>query len=84
LTQQELEILLQVVCGYITQSENIWKYENAIIQGSNLASFVEKFGNEEMVDLDKVKFVTIETIQIDNTIWYRIIIWKPRKRVFLF
>ena len=42
--------------GYITQSENISfdNMKNAIIQGSNLASFcVEKFGTEKMVDLDK-------------------------------
>jgi sugar/nucleoside kinase (ribokinase family) len=42
--------------GYITQSENISfeNMKNAIIQGSNLASFcVEKFGTERMVDLDK-------------------------------
>lgn len=42
--------------GYITQSENISfeNMKNAIIQGSNLASFcVEKFGTDRMVDLDK-------------------------------
>lgn len=42
--------------GYITQSENISfdNMKNAIIQGSNLASFcVEKFGTEKMVNLDK-------------------------------
>lgn len=42
--------------GYITQSENISfeNMKNAIIQGSNLASFcVEKFGTERMVDLNK-------------------------------
>jgi sugar/nucleoside kinase (ribokinase family) len=42
--------------GYITQSENISfkNMKNAIIQGSNLASFcVEKFGTERMIDLDK-------------------------------
>ena len=42
--------------GYITQSENISfdNMKNAIIQGSNLASFcVEKFGTEKMLDLDK-------------------------------
>ena len=42
--------------GYITQSENISfdNMKNAIIQGSNLASFcVEKFGTEKMVDLNK-------------------------------
>ena len=42
--------------GYITQSENISfeNMKNAIIQGSNLASFcVEKFGTERMVALKK-------------------------------
>ena len=42
--------------GYITQSENISfeNMKNAIIHGSNLASFcVEKFGTEKIVDLDK-------------------------------
>ncbi|MBP4140957.1 PfkB family carbohydrate kinase [Flavobacterium sp. I-SCBP12n] len=42
--------------GYITQSENISfdNMKNAIIQGSNLASFcVEKFGTEKMVTLQK-------------------------------
>ncbi|WP_073016762.1 PfkB family carbohydrate kinase [Flavobacterium micromati] len=42
--------------GYITQSENVSfeNMKNAIIQGSNLASFcVEKFGTERMIDLDK-------------------------------
>jgi sugar/nucleoside kinase (ribokinase family) len=42
--------------GFITQSENISfeNMKNAIIYGSNLASFcVEKFGTERMVDLDK-------------------------------
>jgi sugar/nucleoside kinase (ribokinase family) len=42
--------------GYITQSENISfeNMKNAIIYGSNLASFcVEKFGTERMVDLKK-------------------------------
>ena len=42
--------------GYITQSENISfdNMKNAIIQGSNLASFcVEKFGTERMVNLNK-------------------------------
>ncbi|MEM8521760.1 PfkB family carbohydrate kinase [Flavobacterium sp. PL12] len=42
--------------GYITQSENISfeNMKNAIIHGSNLASFcVEKFGTEKMVDLEK-------------------------------
>jgi sugar/nucleoside kinase (ribokinase family) len=42
--------------GFITQSENISfeNMKNAIIQGSNLASFcVEKFGTERMVALTK-------------------------------
>jgi sugar/nucleoside kinase (ribokinase family) len=42
--------------GFITQSENISfeNMKNAIIYGSNLASFcVEKFGTDRMVDLDK-------------------------------
>ncbi len=42
--------------GYITQSENISfnNMKNAIIQGSNLASFcVEKFGTERMENLQK-------------------------------
>ena len=42
--------------GYITQSENISfnNMKNAIIQGSNLASFcVEKFGTERMESLQK-------------------------------
>ncbi len=42
--------------GFITQSENgsFENMKNAIIYGSNLASFcVEKFGTERMVDLDK-------------------------------
>jgi sugar/nucleoside kinase (ribokinase family) len=42
--------------GYIAQSENISfnNLKNAIIQGSNLASFcVEKFGTERMVSLKK-------------------------------
>ncbi|SHF96746.1 Sugar or nucleoside kinase, ribokinase family [Flavobacterium segetis] len=42
--------------GYITQSENISfeNMKNAIIQGSNLASFcVEKFGTQRMIELDK-------------------------------
>ena len=42
--------------GFITQSENVSfeNMKNAIIHGSNLASFcVEKFGTERMVDLDK-------------------------------
>lgn len=42
--------------GYITQSENISfnNMKNAIIQGSNLASFcVEKFGTERMGNLQK-------------------------------
>ncbi len=42
--------------GYLAQSENISfeSLKNAIIQGSNLASFcVERFGTERMVDLKK-------------------------------
>ena len=42
--------------GFITQSENISfeNMKNAIIHGSNLASFcVEKFGTERMVDLEE-------------------------------
>ncbi len=42
--------------GYLTQSENISfeNMKNAIIYGSNLASFcVEKFGTERMVNLEK-------------------------------
>jgi sugar/nucleoside kinase (ribokinase family) len=42
--------------GYLTQSENISfdNMKNAIIHGSNLASFcVEKFGTERMQDLKK-------------------------------
>jgi sugar/nucleoside kinase (ribokinase family) len=42
--------------GYIAQSENISfsNLKNAIIYGSNLASFcVEKFGTERMENLDK-------------------------------
>lgn len=42
--------------GFITQSENISfeNMKNAIIYGSNLASFcVEKFGTERMIDLNK-------------------------------
>jgi len=46
--------------GYLTQSENISfeNMKNAIIYGSNLASFcVEKFGTERMVDLEKEEVV---------------------------
>jgi sugar/nucleoside kinase (ribokinase family) len=42
--------------GFITQSENVSfeNMKNAIIHGSNLASFcVEKFGTERMVNLEK-------------------------------
>ena len=42
--------------GYLTESENISfeSMKNAIIHGSNLASFcVEKFGTDRMVDLKK-------------------------------
>lgn len=46
--------------GYITQSENISfdNMKNAIIQGSNLASFcVEKFGTERVLHLTKEEVV---------------------------
>ena len=46
--------------GYITQSENISfeNMKNAIIYGSNLASFcVEKFGTERMEKLEKTEVV---------------------------
>jgi sugar/nucleoside kinase (ribokinase family) len=46
--------------GFITQSENISfdNMKNAIIYGSNLASFcVEKFGTERMLDLDNEQVV---------------------------
>ncbi|MFL9829893.1 PfkB family carbohydrate kinase [Flavobacterium sp. ARAG 55.4] len=46
--------------GFITQSENISfeNMKNAIIYGSNLASFcVEKFGTERMVSLEKDEVV---------------------------
>ena len=44
--------------GYITQSENISfdNMKNAIIHGSNLASFcVEKFGTERMLGLKQIE-----------------------------
>ena len=47
--------------GYIAQSENVSfeNMKNAIIYGSNLASFcVEKFGTERMVSLDKQEVVS--------------------------
>lgn len=47
--------------GFITQSENISfeNMKNAVIYGSNLASFsVEKFGTERMVSLDKEEVVS--------------------------
>jgi sugar/nucleoside kinase (ribokinase family) len=47
--------------GFITQSENVSfdNMKNAVIQGSNLASFsVEKFGTERMIDLDKNEVVS--------------------------
>ena len=47
--------------GFLTQSENISfeNMKNAIIQGSNLASFcVEKFGTERMVDLEKEEVIS--------------------------
>ena len=46
--------------GFIAQSENVSfdNMKNAIIYGSNLASFcVEKFGTERMVDLDEKEVV---------------------------
>ena len=47
--------------GFITQSENVSfeNMKNAIIYGSNLASFcVEKFGTERMLSLDKQEVVS--------------------------
>ncbi|MFV8441514.1 PfkB family carbohydrate kinase [Flavobacterium sp. LB2P44] len=47
--------------GYLTQSENISfeNMKNAVIYGSNLASFsVEKFGTERMVNLNKEEVVS--------------------------
>jgi sugar/nucleoside kinase (ribokinase family) len=47
--------------GFITQSENVSfdNMKNAVIYGSNLASFcVEKFGTERMLDLDKKEVVS--------------------------
>ncbi|WP_140486366.1 PfkB family carbohydrate kinase [Flavobacterium sp. GSA192] len=47
--------------GFIAQSENVSfeNMKNAIIYGSNLASFcVEKFGTERMVSLDKQEVVS--------------------------
>ena len=47
--------------GYLTQSENVSfkNMKNAIIYGSNLASFcVEKFGTERMVGLEKEEVVS--------------------------
>lgn len=47
-------------CGYITQSENISfeNMKNAVIYGSNLASFcVEKFGTERMLELKDFEIV---------------------------
>jgi sugar/nucleoside kinase (ribokinase family) len=47
--------------GFITQSENVSfeNMKNAIIYGSNLASFcVEKFGTERMIDLNKKEVVS--------------------------
>lgn len=44
--------------GYLTQTDNVSfnNLKNAIIHGSNLASFcVEKFGTERMLDLDKTE-----------------------------
>ena len=47
--------------GFIAQSENVSfeNMKNAVIQGSNLASFsVEKFGTERMINLDKKEVVS--------------------------
>lgn len=47
--------------GYIAQSENVSfdNMKNAIIYGSNLASFcVEKFGTERMIDLDENEVIS--------------------------
>ena len=47
--------------GYIAQSENVSfdNMKNAVIYGSNLASFcVEKFGTDRMIDLDKSEVVS--------------------------
>jgi len=47
--------------GFIAQSENVSfeNMKNAIIYGSNLASFcVEKFGTERMIDLDEKEVVS--------------------------
>jgi sugar/nucleoside kinase (ribokinase family) len=46
--------------GFITQSENVSfeNMKNAIIYGSNLASFVSKFGTERMISLDKNEVVS--------------------------
>jgi sugar/nucleoside kinase (ribokinase family) len=47
--------------GFITQSENVSfeNMKNAVIYGSNLASFcVEKFGTERMLALDKKEVVS--------------------------
>ena len=47
--------------GFIAQSENVSfdNMKNAVIYGSNLASFcVEKFGTERMLDLDKKEVVS--------------------------
>jgi len=47
--------------GFITQSENVSfeNMKNAIIYGSNLASFcVEKFGTERMITLDKNEVIS--------------------------
>jgi sugar/nucleoside kinase (ribokinase family) len=47
--------------GFIAQSENVSfaNMKNAVIYGSNLASFcVEKFGTERMLNLDKKEVVS--------------------------
>ena len=62
--------------GFITQSENVSfeNMKNAIIYGSNLASFcVEKFGTERMVGLEKDEVVS--RLKQFNAL-------KPRKRGF--
>jgi hypothetical protein len=70
LIQQEREILCGWFCR-ITQSENVSfeNMKNAIIYGSNLASFVSRnLGQKEWISLDKNEVIKIEAIQIFNTI----------------
>jgi hypothetical protein len=59
LIQQSRRYFLRVVL-FITQSENVSfeNMKNAIIYGSNLASFVSKFGTERMISLDKNEVVS--------------------------